>query len=83
MLLNFIPQAFSERAIKEEFLMIFALVHAVQTQADTIDVIRVVAEDENGTPQMSLEAQVVNYTAYLQGKIDGQQWEQRLRLQRF
>ena len=82
-LLNFIPRAFSERAIKEEFLMIFALVHAAQTQADTIDVIRVMAEDENGTPQMSLEAQVVNYTAYLQGKIDGQQWEQRLRLQRF
>ena len=82
-LLNFIPRAFSERAIKEEFLMIFALVHAAQTQADTIDVIRVMVEDENGTPQMSLEAQVVNYTAYLQGKIDGQQWEQRLRLQRF
>ena len=82
-LLNFIPRAFSERAIKEEFLIIFALVHAVQTQADTIDAIRVMAEDENGTPQMSLEAQVVNYTAYLQGKIDGQQWEQRLRLQRF
>lgn len=82
-LLNFIPRAFSERAIKEEFLIIFALVHAAQTEADTIDAIRVVAEDENGTPQMSLEAQVVNYTAYLQGKIDGQQWEQRLRLQRF
>ena len=82
-LLNFIPRALSERAIKEEFLMIFALVHAAQTQADTIDVIRVMAEDENGTPQMSLEAQVVNYAAYLQGKIDGQQWEQRLRLQRF
>ena len=63
--------------------MIFALVHAAQTQGDTIDVVRVMAEDENGTPQMSLEAQVVNYTAYLQGKIDGQQWEQRLRLQRF
>ena len=82
-LLNFIPRAFSERAIKEEFLIIFALVHAAQTQADTIDAIRVMAEDENGTPQMSLEAQVVNYTAYLQGKINGQQWEQRLRLQRF
>lgn len=82
-LLNFIPRAFSERAIKEEFLIIFALVHAAQTQADTIDVIRVMAEDENGTPQMSLEAQVVNYIAYLQEKIDGQQWEQRLRLQRF
>ena len=82
-LLNFIPRAFSERAIKEEFLIIFALVHAAQTQADTIDAIRVMAEDENGTPQMSLEAQVVNYTAYLQGKIDGRQWEQRLRLQRF
>ena len=82
-LLNFIPRAFSERAIKEDFLIIFALVHAAQTQADTIDVIRGMAEDENGTPQMSLEAQVVNYTAYLQGKIDGQQWEQRLRLQRF
>ena len=82
-LLNFIPRAFSERAIKEEFLIIFALVHAAQTQADTIDAIRVMAEDENGTPQMSVEAQVVNYTAYLQGKIDGQQWEQRLRLQRF
>ena len=82
-LLNFIPRAFSERAIKEEFLLIFALVHAAQTQADTIDVIRVMAEDENGTPQMSLEAQVVNYIAYLQGKIDGQQWEQRLQLQRF
>ena len=82
-LLNFIPRAFSERAIKEEFLIIFALVHAAQTQADTIDAIRVMAEAENGTPQMSLEAQVANYTAYLQGKIDGQQWDQRLRLQRF
>ncbi len=82
-LLNFIPRALSERAIKEEFLMIFAIVHAAQTQADTIDMIRGMAEDENGTPQMSLEAQVENYTAYLQGKIDGQQWEQRLRLQRF
>ena len=82
-LLNFIPRAFSERAIKEEFLIIFALVHAVQTQADTIDAIRVMAEDESGTPQMSLEAQVINYTAYLQGEIDRQQWEQRLRLQRF
>ena len=82
-LLNFIPGAFSERAIKEEFLMIFAIVHAAQTQTDTIDVIRGMAEDENGTPQMSVEAQVVNYIAYLQGKIDGQQWEQRLRIQRF
>ena len=82
-LLNLIPRAFSERAIKEEFLTVFALVHAAQTEADTIDVIRVMAEDENGTPQMSLEAQVVNYIAYLQGKIDGQQWAQRLRLQRF
>ena len=82
-LLNFIPGAFSERAIKEEFLMIFAIVHAAQAQTDTIDVIRGMAEDENGTPQMSVEAQVLNYTAYLQGKIDGQQWEQRLRLQRF
>ena len=63
--------------------MIFAIVHAAQSQTDTIDVIRVIAEDENGTPQMSLEAQVVNYTAYLQEKIDGQQWEQRLRVQRF
>ena len=82
-LLNFIPRALSERAIKEEFLMIFAIVHAAQTQADTIDAIRGMAEGENGTPQMSLEAQVENYAAYLQGKIDGQQWEQRLRLQRF
>ena len=82
-LLNFIPHAFSERAIKEEFLMIFAIVHAAQSQTDTIDVVRVIAEDENGIPQMSLEAQVVNYTAYLQEKIDGQQWEQRLRVQRF
>ena len=82
-LLNFIPRALSERAIKEEFLIIFAIVHAAQTQADTIDAIRGMAEDENGTPQMSVEAQVANYTAYLQGKIDGQQWEQRLRLQRF
>lgn len=82
-LLDFIPRAFSERAIKEEFLMIFAIVHAAQAQTDTIDVIWAMAEDENGTPQMSLEAEVVNYTAYLQGKIDGQQWEQRLRLQRF
>lgn len=82
-LLNVIPRAFSERAVREEFLMIFAIVHAAQSQTDTIDVIRVIAEDENGTPQMSLEAQVVNYTAYMQGKIDGQQWEQRLRVQRF
>ena len=82
-LLNFVPRALSERAIKEEFLIIFAIVHAVQTQAGTIDVIRGMAEDESGTPQMSLEAQVANYTAYLQGKIDGQQWDQRLRLQRF
>ncbi len=82
-LLNFIPRALSERAIKEEFLIIFAIVHAAQTQADTIDAIRSMAEDENGTPQISVEAQVANYTAYLQGKIDGQQWEQRLRLQRF
>jgi hypothetical protein len=82
-LLNFIPRALSDRAIKEEFLMIFAIVHAAQTQADTIDVIRGIAEDENGIPQMSLEAQVANYIAYLQGEIDGQGWEQRLRLQRF
>ena len=82
-LLNFIPRALSDRAIKEEFLKMIAIVHAAQTQPDTIDVIRGVAEDENGTPQMSMEARVVNYTAYLQGKIDGQQWEQRLRLQRF
>lgn len=82
-LLNFIPRALSERAIKEEYLIIFAIVHAAQTQTDTIDAIRCVAEDENGTPQMSLEAQVVNYVAYLEGKIDGQQWEQRLRFQRF
>ena len=82
-ILNFIPRAFSERAIKEEFLMIFAIVHAAQLQTDTIDAIRVIAEDENGTPQMSLEAQAVNYAAYLQEKIDGHQWEQRLRVQRF
>ena len=82
-LLNFMPRALSERAIKEEFLMIFAIVHAAQTQTNTIDMIHGIAEDQNGTPQMRLEAQVANYTAYLQGKIDGQGWEQRLRLQRF
>ena len=53
-LLDFIPRVSSERAIKEEFLMIFALVYAAQIQADTIDVIRGMAEDENGTPQLSL-----------------------------
>ncbi|MCZ6680465.1 MAG: hypothetical protein O7E52_24810, partial [Candidatus Poribacteria bacterium] len=42
-LLNFIPRAFSERAIKEEFLMICAIVHGAQTQAGTIDIIRVIA----------------------------------------
>jgi hypothetical protein len=82
-LLNFIPRAFSDRAIKEEFLMICAIVHGAQTQGDTIDVIRGIAEEENGTPQMSLEAQITNYRAYLRGQIDGQQWEEQLRLQRF
>jgi hypothetical protein len=82
-LLNFIPRAFSDRAIKEEFLMICAIVHGAQMQENTIDVIRGIAEEEDGTPQMSLEAQVANYRAYLHGQIDGQQWEERLRLKRF
>ena len=80
---NFIPSAFSERAIQEEFLMICAVVYGAQTQENTIDVVRGIAEAENGTPQMSLEAQIANYTAYLLGEIDGQQWEGRLQVDRF
>lgn len=82
-LLNFIPRALSDRAIKEEFLLTLAIVHGAQTQAHTIDIVRGIAEEENGTPQMSLEAQVANYTAYLNGQINGQQWDERLQVKRF
>ena len=80
---HFIPRAFSDRAIKEEFLMVCAIVHGAQLEKDTIDVVRGIAENEDGTPQMTLETQVTNYRAYLQERTNLQQWESQLRLRRF
>ncbi len=80
---HFIPRALSERAIQEEFLIICTIVYGSQTQENTVDVVRGIAETEDGAPQMILEAQVANYTAYLSGQIDGQEWENRLQVKRF
>ena len=77
---HFIPRALSERAIQEEFLIICAIVYGSQTQENTVDVVRGIAEAEDGTPEVILEAQIANYTAYLTGQIDGQEWENRLQV---
>jgi len=80
---HFIPRALSDRAIKEEFLMVCAIVHGAQLEKDTIDVVRGIAESEDGTPQMTLETQITDYRAYIQERINLQQWESQLRLKRF
>jgi len=80
---HFIPRAFSDWAIKKEFLMICAIVYGAQLEKNTIDVVRGIAENEDGTPQMMLETQVTNYRAYLQDRINVQQWGSQLRLKRF
>ena len=48
---HFVPRALSDRAIKQEFLMICAIVHGAQLEPDTIDVVRAIAEDEDGNPK--------------------------------
>ncbi|MDE0300926.1 MAG: hypothetical protein OXN17_20020 [Candidatus Poribacteria bacterium] len=80
---HFIPRAFSDRAIKQEFLMICAIVHGAQLDPDTIDVVRAIAEDEDGTPKYRLETQVVNYKSYLEKQINLGEWESHLRFDRF
>ena len=80
---HFIPRALSARAIKQEFLMICAIVHGAQLEPDTIDVVRAIAEDEDGTPKMRLETQVENYKAYLEERINLGEWESQLRFDKF
>lgn len=80
---HFIPRKLSDRAIKQEFLMICAIVHGAQLEPDTIDVVRAIAEDEDGTPKMSLETQVAIYKAYLEQRINLGEWKSQLRLNKF
>ena len=80
---HFVPRALSDRAIKQEFLMVCAIVHGAQLEPDTIDVVRAIAEDEDGAPKMRLETQVTNYKAYLEERINLAEWESRLRLDKF
>ncbi len=80
---HFVPRAFSDRAIRQEFLMICAIVHGAQLEPDTIDVVRAIAEDEDGTPKLRLETQVTNYKAYLDKHINLSEWESLLRLDKF
>ena len=63
--------------------MVCAIVHGAQLEPDTIDVIRAIAEDEDGTPKMRLETQVANYKAYLEGRINVREWESQLRVDKF
>ena len=79
---HFVPRALSDQAIKREFLMICAIVHGAQIAENTIDVIRGIVEDEDGTPQMVLETQITYYEAYLRGKIDRAEWETQVQLKR-
>ena len=81
--IHFVPRALSNRAIKQEFLMVCAIVHGAQLEPDTIDVVRAIAEDEDGTPKMRLETQVTHYKAYLDERVSLQEWESQLRLDKF
>ena len=65
--------------------MIFAIMHGAQVQEEknTIDILRGIAQGEDGTPIMTLEAQTSNYKAYLQGQINIQEWENQLKIRRF
>ena len=80
---HFIPRAFSDRAIKREFLKVCAIVHGSQMEPDTIDVVRAIAEDEDGTPTIRLETQVANYKSYLEKRISLREWENQLRFDKF
>lgn len=80
---HFIPRALSNRAIKQEFLMVCAIVHGAQLEPDTIDVVRAIAEDEDGTPRIRLETQVANYKSYLEERINLGEWESQLRFDKF
>ena len=80
---HFIPRAFSDRAIIQEFLMVCAIVHGAQLEPDTIDVVRAIAEDEDGTPTIRLETQVENYKSYLDERISLGEWESQLRFDKF
>ena len=80
---HFIPRAFSDRAVKQEFLMVCAIVHGAQLETDTIDVVRAIAEDEDGTPTIRLETQVENYKSYLGERISLGEWESQLQFDKF
>ena len=81
--IHFIPSALSDQAIKKEFLMICAIVHGVQSQGNTVDVIKGIVEREDGTPHMIVETQVTDYVAYLREQIDKAEWETQVKLKRF
>ena len=81
--IHFMPRALSDKAVKKEFLMVCAIVHGAQLETNTIDVVRGIAEGEDGTPHITLETDILHYHAYLQGHIDLSGWEHHLRLRKF
>ena len=81
--INFVPVSFSDRAIYEEFLMITAVVHGVQLEKDTVDVVKCVVEDDTGSPVMSLEGDVLAYLKYKEALIGKREWENQLQIVKY
>ena len=81
--INFVPVSFSARAIYEEFLMITAVVHGVQLEKDTVDVVKCVVEDDTGSPGMSLEGDVLVYLKYKEALIGKREWENQLQIVKY
>ena len=81
--INFVPASFSDRAIYAEFLMITAIVHGVQLEKDTVDVVKCVVEDDNGSPIMSLEGSVSTYLKYREAQMGKKEWENQLQIVKY
>ena len=81
--INFVPVSFSDRAIYAEFLMITAIVHGVQLEKDTVDVVKCVAEDDDGSPIMSLEGNISTYLKYREAEIGKKEWENQLQIVKY
>ena len=81
--INFVPASFSDRSIYAEFLMITAIVHGAQLEKDTVDVVKCVVEDDNGSPVMSLEGNILTYLKYKEALIEKQEWENQLQIVKY
>ncbi len=80
----FVPQAFSDEAVYEAYLLISAVVRGADTGEGTVDKVIGIVEDQSANTRMILEGQIQDYINYIEGqKISQQEWLKRLKIKRF